>query len=159
MFSAFVRKKVAINEKITFPDSVSGIWPPDCSKFPKNPKNFNDVTIFPHGVNVNFFWRCFVCIVNFSYWSKFHVNMITGSGIMTIFFHKGLTGNPEIGNVSVWFLANIWTLGQFINTKFGTNFSNRMLLNAAKFQGYSFYRFWVIQGKSAVGKITSSPPD
>ena len=42
---------------------------------------------------MSFFWRCFVSLVNFSYWSKFHVNIITGSGIMTIFFYKGW---PEI---------------------------------------------------------------
>ena len=26
-----------------------------------------------------------------------------------------------------------------------------MLLNAAEYQGYSFYRFWVIKGKSTGG--------
>ena len=31
-----------------------------------------------------------------------------------------------------------------------------MLLNAAKSQGYRFYRFWVIKGKPT--KITPSPP-
>ena len=30
---------------------------------------------------------------------KFHVNVITGSGDMTIFFFKGLTRNLEIGNI------------------------------------------------------------
>ena len=34
---------------------MSGIRPPDCSKLAKNPKNDNDVTIFRHDVNVNFF--------------------------------------------------------------------------------------------------------
>ena len=29
--------------------------PPDCSKLAKNPKNGNDVTIFRHDVNINFF--------------------------------------------------------------------------------------------------------
>ena len=29
-----------------------------------------------------------------------------------------------------------------------------MLLNAAKCQGYSFYRFWVIKAEPTVGKIT-----
>ena len=43
--------------------------------------------------------------------SKIHVNIITGSVIMTIFFYKGLTRNPEIGNTPVWVLANIWRLG------------------------------------------------
>ena len=43
-----------------------------------------------------------------------------------------------------------------MDTKFGMNVSNRMLLNAAKFQGYSFYRFWVIKGNLG-GKITHPP--
>ena len=155
LFSVFVRQKVAITENITFADSVSGIRPPDCSKLAKNPKNDNDVTIFRHDVIVKFFWRCFVSLVKFSYWSKFHVNIITGSGIMTIFFYKGLTRNPEIGNTLVWVLSNIWRLGRVMNTKFGANVSNRILLNAEKFQGYSFYCFW---GKTNWGGITSPPP-
>ena len=50
-----------------------------------------------------------------------------------------------------------------MDTKFGTNVYNRMLLNAAKFQGYSSYRFWVIKEKptdgdgGGGGKITPSP--
>ena len=32
-----------------------------------------------------------------------------------------------------------------------------MLLNAAKCQGYSFYRFWVIKGKPTGDKITPLP--
>ena len=32
-----------------------------------------------------------------------------------------------------------------------------MLLNAAKCQGYSFYRFWVVKGKPKGGKITPPP--
>ena len=44
-------------------------------------------------------------------------------------------------------------------TKFGTNVSNKMLLNAAKYQGYSFYRFWVIKGKPVffVSKLLNNP--
>ena len=103
-----------------------------------------------------FFWRFFVSLIRFSYWSKFHFNINTVSGIMTIFFYKGLTRNPEIGNTSVWVLPNIWRLVRVMDTKFGTNVSNRMLLNAAKFQGYSFYRFWVFKGKpTGGGKITN----
>ena len=75
-----------------------------------------------------------------------------------IFFYKGLTRNPEIGNTPVWALPNIWRLGQVMDTKFGTNVSNKLLLNATKFQGYSFYRFWVIEGKPTAGKITPPPP-
>ena len=97
--------------------------------------------------NQQFFWRCFVSLVKFSYWSKFHVNIITGSRIMTIFFYKGLTRNPEIGNTHVWVLPNSWRMGQVMDTKFGTNISNKILLKAVKFQGYNSYRFWVIKGK------------
>ena len=136
---------------------MSGIRPPDCSKLAKNPKNDNDVIIFRHDVNVNFFWRCFVSLVKFSYWSKFHVSIIIGSGIMTIFFHKGLTGNPEIGKTPASVLPNIWRLARIMDTKFGTNVSNRMLLNAAKYQGYSFYRFWVIKGKPTGGRVKLRP--
>ena len=60
---------------------------------------------------------------------------------------KGLTRNLEIGNTSVWVLPNIWRLERVMDTKFSMNVSNRMLLNAEKFQGYSFYCFWVIKGK------------
>ena len=48
-------------------------------------------------VIVNFFWLFFFSLVKFSYWSKFHVNIITGSGVMTISFYKRFTRNPEIG--------------------------------------------------------------
>ena len=91
---------------------------------------------------------CFSCQI---YWSTFPVNIITGSGIMAIFFCKRLTRNPEIGNTPVWILPNIWRLGRVMDTKFGTNGTNKMLLNAAKFQGYSFYCFWVIKGKPTEG--------
>ena len=46
-----------------------------------------------------------------------------------------------------------------MDTKFGTNVSDRMLLNAAKFQDYNSYNFWVIKGKQTGGggKITAGP--
>ena len=139
---------------------MSGIRPPDCSKLAKNPKNDNDVTIFRHDVIVQFFGGCFVSLVKFRYWSKFHVNIITGSGIMTLFFYKGLTRNLEIGNTPVWVLPKIWRLGGVMDTRCGVNLCNRMLLKAAKFQGYSFYRFRVMKGKPTGGKITPpSHPD
>ena len=85
---------------------------------------------------------------------------MTEFGVMTIFFYKGFPRNPDIENTPVWVLPNIWRLAEFMDTKFGMNVSNRMLLNAAKFQGYSFYRFRVIKGKPAGGsKITPTHPD
>ena len=42
--------------------------------------------------------------------------------------------------------------------KLGTDVSNKMLLNAAKCQGYSFYRFWVIKGKPTGGRVKLPPP-
>ena len=104
------------------------------------------------------FSRCFVSLVKFSYWSKFHVNIITGSGIITIFFYKGLTRNPKIGNTLVWLLPNIGRLRQAMDTRFGTNVSNKILLNAGKFQGYSSYRFWVIKGKPTGEGVKFPPP-
>ena len=109
--------------------------------------------MFQHDVIFKFSWRCFVFLVKFSYWSKFHVNIITGSGVMTISFYKVLTRNLEIGNTPVWVFPNIWRLEQVRNTKFGTNISNKMLLNAAKCQGLKFYRFWVIE-ENRGSKIT-----
>ena len=159
LFSVFVRQKVTVTENIASADSLSGIRPSDCSKLAKKQKNDNDVTIFWHDVIVSIFWRCFVSLVNFSYWSKFHVNIMTGSGIITIFFYKGLTRTSKIGNTPVWVLPNIWRLGQVMDTEFGTNVSNKILMNAAKFQGYSSYPFWVIKGKpTRAVKLPPAPP-
>ena len=83
------------------------------------------------------FRGCRVSLVKFSYWSEVHVNIITGSGVMTIIVYKGLIKNPKIGNTPGWGLPNIWRLGQVRDTKFGTNVSNKKLLNAPKCQGYS----------------------
>ena len=66
---------------------------------------------------------------------------------MKIYFYKGLTRNPEIGNTPVQVLPNIWRLGRVTDTKFGTDAPNEMLLNAAKCQNYSFYCFRVSKGK------------
>ena len=42
-----------------------------------------------------------VSLVEFSYWPKFHVNIITVFRVMTNFLNKGLTRNLEIGNTPV----------------------------------------------------------
>ena len=154
-FSVFIRWKVTINENMSFTDYASKIRLPDCSKLAVNWKNQN-VTISQHNIIITFFQDCFISLVKFSYWSKFHVNIITGSGVRTILFCKGLTRNQEIKNTLACVFPNIWRLGQVRDTKFGTNVSNKILLNAAQCQGYSFYHFWVITEKLTGGKI--SPP-
>ena len=83
--------------KLCVRDYMSGILFRDCSKFAINWKTKNDATTSRHDVTVKFFWRCIFSFMNFSYWSKFHINISIGSGVMTIFFHRGLTRNPEIG--------------------------------------------------------------
>ena len=99
-----------------------------------------------------------ISLVKFSYWSKFLVNIITG--VMAIFIYKELK-SQIIGNIPIWVLPNNWRLKQVRNTKFDTNVSKKMLLNAAKCQGYTFYHFWVIKEKPTVeSKITLTPfPD
>ena len=88
--------------------------------------------------NRQFFSCCFVSLMKFRYWSKFHVNVIYDSGVMTIFFFKGLTRNPKIRNTPVWTFPNTCRLEKVENTNFGIIISNKILLNAAKCQGYSF---------------------
>ena len=104
------------------------------------------------------FWRCFVSHLKSGYWSKFDVNIITGSGVMAIFFCKGLTRNTEIENTPVWALPNIWRLGRVRHT----NVINEIWLNTAKYPGYSFHYFWVIKGKPTMkqggGDKTNYPP-
>ena len=135
LFSMFVRWKVTTNEHVSFTDHASKIRLPNFSKLTINWKKaltsrFSGMT----SSSVFLTWR--VSLPKFSYWSKFHVNIIAASGVMTIFNYKGLTRNPETGNTSAWVFPNIWRLGQVMNTKFNTNtnVSNEMLLNAAKCQ-------------------------
>ena len=141
---------MTVNKNASFSGYASIIRLPDCSKLAINQKNDNDVTICWHESS-SFFWRWFVSLAKFRNWSKFYVNIATGSGVMTIQFWKGLIRDPETGNTSGWVSPNIWRLQQVRDAKFGTDVSNKMLLNAAKYQGYRFYRFWVIRGKLTGG--------
>ena len=97
---------------------------------------------------VSFFWHRRVSLVKFNYWSTFHFNIITGSGVTAI---RDLTRNPEIENTPIWVLFNIWRLGQVRDTKLDINVFNEKWLNAAKWKVYSFYRFWVVKRKPTMG--------
>ena len=136
--SVSVRQKVTFKENVSFGDYASEIPLQGCSKLTINQKNDNVVTICWHDAIVKFFWRCFIPLVSFNYWPKFHVKIITASGVMTDLFYKGLTISLEISNTPIWVLLNTWRLGWVKDTKFGTDVSNEMLVNAAKCQSYSF---------------------
>ena len=114
-----------VNENVIPLGHSPGIRLPDSWKLAMSRKKDNDVTICWHDLIIKF---CRVSLVIFSYLSKFHVSIISGSGFMTIFVYEELTRNPEIGNTPVWVLSNIWSLGKVRDTKFGTNVSNKMSL-------------------------------
>ena len=75
---------------------------------------------------------------------------------MEIFFYKWLTKNQEIGNIPSEFWKKSSDGERVRDTNFGTNVSNKILLNAEKCQGNSFYHFWVIKRNltGAGGKST-----
>ena len=136
---------VTVNEKVSFTDYASGTW---LLYFSRYWENDNDITFCHHDVII-IFWHCFVSLSNFSYCSKFHANIIKDSGVITIYFYKGLTRNRETGNTLVWVLLNIWRLRQVRDTKFGTDVPNELLLNATKCQCYK---------KPTPSKVPPPPP-
>ena len=72
--------------------------------------------------------------------------------VMTICFYKALTRYPNIRNIPAWVFPNIWKLAQIRNTKLGANVPNKILLNAAKYEGYRFYRLLLLrENQQAVG--------
>ena len=126
-----------------FPGYPSVIWLLDCSnKLAINWNNDKDVTAFWHDVIVKFFWRCFVSLTELLVLVSRQCHHCLWS--YDNFFYKELTRNPKIENTPIWVLLNVWKLGQIRDTKFGTKFSNKISLNTVKYQGYSFYRFWII---------------
>ena len=115
---------------------MSGIRPPGGFKLAINRKKDNDVKTYRNGVTVNFFdVAVFLLSSLLTGGPRFNINIITGSGVMTIIVYKELTRNPEIKNLPIWILPNIWRLGLLRDIKFGKNVSDKKLLNAAKCQG------------------------
>ena len=99
-----------------------GIWPPDCSKSAanrmasyfydmKSRTKFFDVILFP--------------FLKFRQCSKFHVNIITDSRVMTIFIYREFV--QEIEKTLVLTLSNIRGLERDKDTKFGIVVSNQLL--------------------------------
>ena len=52
-------------------------------------KNDDDVKICQHDIIVKIFWLYIFFLVNFSWRSKFHVNIVAGSGVMIVSFYNG----------------------------------------------------------------------
>ena len=71
---------------------------------------------------------------------------------------KMMLPDPEIWKSKIppfWVLR----LGRVRNTSFGTDVSNKMLLNTSKFYAYSFYHSCVIKVKTTWGgEVTLAPP-
>ena len=88
VFGSCKIKGYTINENVSFRDHTSRIRFPDCSKFAINRRNDNDVKVYRNDLIVNFFYHFRVSLVKFSYQSKFHVNIVTGSRVMTTFVCK-----------------------------------------------------------------------
>ena len=66
---------------------------------------------------------------------------------------------PEIRKLEITtseFLPISWHWGELWIPNLARMY--RILLNAAKFQGYRFYRFWVIKGKPTGGRVKLPPP-
>ena len=111
LFKGSIRYKVTINENVTFIDHVSGIRLPDSCKFLVNQKKRQwRYNLSTWGHRRFFFWRWCVSLTKFSYWSKFHVNIMTGSGVMRTFFYKGLSINQETKNTLsyFWSISGDW---------------------------------------------------
>ena len=96
------------------------------------------------------FWCCCVSLVMFSYWSKFHVSIITGSGVMTIYFIRDWpqVWKSEICLSKFCVISGGWSKLGIPNV---AQMSNEMLLNAAECQSYSLCCFWVVKGKPTGG--------
>ena len=101
-----------------------------------------------------FFRRCFVAVIILSMLVTCPSFVSISSLVLELWQFSLVRDWPEIRNTPVWVLPNIWRLGWVRDTKFSKDVSNKILLNAARFQGHSFYRFWVIKGKPIGGKIT-----
>ena len=97
------------------------------------------------------FSKFFFSLVNFGHWSKFHVNIMTGSGFMTISFYKGLTRYLEIRNTSVWVLHNIWRLGRVRSSNLAQKALTKCYWMLRNTRVTAFTGFWVIKGKLTEG--------
>ena len=117
---------------------LSRIRLPDCSKLTTNLKNTNDAIICRNNFIINFFDVALFVLSGLVSGPSF---MLTSSLVLEfwqVLAIKVLTKNPDIENIPVWDLSNIWRQGQFRDTKFSMNASNKMLVivQNARFTGF-----------------------
>ena len=127
------------------PESGSG-WLQISDK-PK--KKDNDFKICWHNVIVNFFHLAVFVLSR----------LVTGSSFMSIIWlvqeiwqflsiqNRSEIRKSEMHRSEFCQISGDWSNLELRDTKFGANVSNKKLLNAEKYQGYSFYCFWIIRGK------------
>ena len=150
----FLIQKNAINENISFVDYTSRIRLLDYSKLKKiaMTSQFFVISMTSSSDSLDVFLLLVLsslvtgpCFVSIS-------SLVLTIWVMTICFYKALTRYPKIRNIPAWVFPNIWKLAQIRNTKLGANVPNKILLNAAKYEGYRFYRLLLLrENQQAVG--------
>ena len=106
-----------------------------------NLKNDSDATIFRHEVTVNFFDVVLILLSSLVTVTSF----MSISSLVLELWQFSFIRNPEIGNIPVLVFPNIWRLRRVKDTKFGTNASNKILLNATKCRGKINCYHWFCQ--------------
>ena len=117
-------------------------------------EKFQYVTICPHDVIVKFFDVTLFFSSSLVIGPSF---MSISSLVLELWQFSFVRDWPEIRRLEIpspefFPISGDWGGRRGVrDTRFGKNVSNKMLLNAAKCQGYSFYRFWVIKRKPTGG--------
>ena len=119
---------------------------PDCSKLAINLKNDNGVTIWHHDVIIKFCWS-FLCLL----WILFAGSSFLSRSalVLELWQFSFIREWSEIRKSEIppsefcpisgdWGVSGYQILPECL--------SNEMLLNSAKYQGYSFYRFLCVKG-------------
>ena len=103
---------------------------------------------FPDMTAPSIFWCCFIFLVNFSYWSKFHVNIHRWFWNYEHFFIRDWLEirKSKIPTSDFCPISGDWDKLEI------PNFARMSLINFYC-QCCSFYRFWVIKGKQMGGKL------
>ena len=86
-------------------DHTSGIWLPPFSILAVNYYIEDDVIIYRHEV-ITILFDVIILLLS-RRWPKFHVNINTGSGVMTSFIYERLDQKSGSRNLKIWILFNV----------------------------------------------------